>query len=72
MVKLFFINQKASSCKKNQSGKHTAAPTITGAIRGTFREMAYIELGLETLDCKRWLGKWCSFYKTKTKKLHLI
>ena len=36
---------------------------ITGAIRGTSREKIYQELGLESLQLRRWYRKLCRFYK---------
>ena len=36
---------------------------ITGAIRGSSREKLYQELGLETLQQRRWYRKLCCFYK---------
>ena len=36
---------------------------ITGAIRGTSKEKLYQELGLETLELRRWFRKLCTFYK---------
>ena len=36
---------------------------ITGAIRGSSREKLYHELGLETLQQRRWYRKLCCFYK---------
>ena len=36
---------------------------ITGAIRGTSKEKLYDELGLETLEKRRWYRKLCCFFK---------
>ena len=36
---------------------------LTGAIRGTSKENIYQELGLESLQIRRWYGKLCLFYK---------
>ena len=36
---------------------------ITAAIRGTSREKMYSELGLESLQDRRWYRKLCVFYK---------
>ena len=36
---------------------------ITGAIRGTSKEKLYQELGLESLQHRRWFGKLRTFYK---------
>ena len=39
------------------------ALAITGAIRGSSKEKLYQELGLETLQQRRWYRKLCCFYK---------
>ena len=36
---------------------------ITGAIRRTSKEKLYDELGLETLEKRRWYRKLCCFFK---------
>ena len=36
---------------------------MPGAIRGTSREKIYQELGLESLQLRRWYRKLCLFYK---------
>ena len=36
---------------------------ITGAIRGSSKEKLYDELGLETLEKRRWYRKLCCFFK---------
>ena len=41
---------------------NTCIPII-GAIRDTFKEKIYQELGLESLESKRWLNKLCFFFK---------
>ena len=43
--------------------QYNAALAITGAIRGSSREKLYQELGLETLQQRRWYRKLCCFYK---------
>ena len=43
--------------------QYNAALIITGAIRGSSRENPYQELGLETLQQRRWYRKLCCFYK---------
>ena len=40
-----------------------ACLAITGAIRGTSREKLYEELGLESLQLRRWFRKLSCFYK---------
>ena len=49
--------------KKLESIQYNAALAITGAIRGTSREKIYSELGLESLQDRRWYRKLCAFYK---------
>ena len=41
--------------------QYNAALAITGAIRGSFREKQYQELGLETLQQRSWGRKFCCF-----------
>ena len=43
--------------------QYNAAVTITGAIRGTSKEKLFEELGLESLQHRRWYRKLCCFYK---------
>ena len=49
--------------KKLETIQYNAALAITGAIRGTSREKVYSELGLESLQDRRWYRKLCVFYK---------
>ena len=49
--------------KKLETIQYNAALVITGAIRGTSREKVYSELGLESLQYRRWYRKLCVFYK---------
>ena len=51
------------SHKKIESLQYNAALDITGAIRGTSREKMYQELGLESLQQRRWYRKLCLFFK---------
>ena len=51
---------------KLESIQYNAALAITGTIRGTFRETIYSELGLESLQDRRWYRKLCVFYKILT------
>ena len=53
----------ASFHQKIESVQYNSALAITGAIRGTSKEKLYQELGLETLEKKRWYGKLCCFFK---------
>ena len=55
MIKLLTI----LSIKKIESLQDKAALAITGAIRGTSREKVYQELGLESLQQRRWHRKLC-------------
>ena len=48
---------------KMESIQYNACLAITGAIRGTSREKIYQELGLESLQLRRWCRKLCLFYK---------
>ena len=49
--------------QKLESIQYNSALAITGAIRGTSTEKLYNELGLETLEKRRWYWKLCCFYK---------
>ena len=55
--------EKVSFHQKLESIQHNSALTLTGAIRGTSTEKIYNELGLETLEKRRWYRKLCCFYK---------
>ena len=52
--------------QKMETIQYNAALAITGAIRGSSREKRYQELGLETLQQRRWHRKLCCFYKILT------
>ena len=43
--------------------QYNASLAITGAIRGTSKEMPYQELGFESLQHGRWFRKLWTFYK---------
>ena len=61
--------------QKIESLQHNAALAITGAIRGTSRENIYQELGLESLQQRRWYRKLCLFLryiKTNARNTFLI
>ena len=47
---------------KIESIQYNACLAITGAIRSTSREKIYQELGLESLQPRRWYRKLCLFY----------
>ena len=53
----------ASFHQKIESVQYNSALAITGAIRGTSKEKLYHELGLESLEKRRWYRKLCCFYK---------
>jgi len=54
--------------QKLESIQYNAALAITGAIRGTSTEKLYQELGLETLQKRRWYRKLCVFFKIVKEK----
>ena len=49
--------------KKLEPIQYNATLSITGAIRGTSREKLYQELGLESLQKRRWYRKLCYLFK---------
>ena len=49
--------------QKLESIQYNSVLAIMGAIRGTSTEKLYNELGLETLEKRRWYRKLCCFYK---------
>ena len=49
--------------QKIESLQYNAGLAITGAIRGTSREIIYQELGLASLHQRRWHEKLCFFFK---------
>ena len=53
--------------QKMESIQYNAELAITGAIRGSSREKLYQELGLESLQQRRWYRKLCYFFKLTTK-----
>ena len=55
MIKQYFISPKT----RLYSLQHLA---ITGPIRGISKENQHNELGLETLEKRRWYGKLCCFF----------
>ena len=58
----------ASFHQKIESVQYNACLAITGAIRGRSREKIYQELGLESLQHRRWYRKLCYFYKIYNEK----
>ena len=53
----------ASFHQKLESIQYNAALAIRGAIRGTSKEKLYNELGLETLEKRKWYRKLCCFFR---------
>ena len=49
--------------EKLESIQYNACLALTGAIRETSKEKIYQELGLESLQIRRWYRKLCLFYK---------
>ena len=49
--------------QKTEPLLYNAVLAITGAIRGTSREKSCQELGLESLQQRRWYRKLCLFFK---------
>ena len=47
--------------QKMESVQYNATLAITGAVRGSSRENFYQELGLESLQQRRWYMKICYF-----------
>ena len=52
----------ASFHQKLEKIQYNACIAITGAIRGTSKEKIYEELGLESLESRRWFRKLCFFF----------
>ena len=52
--------------------QYNACLAITGAIRGTSKEKLYQELGLESLQLRRWYKKLGMFYKSPQYLFKLI
>ena len=53
----------ASFHQKLEKIQCNACVAITGVIRGTSKEQIYQELGLESLETRRWIRKLCFFLK---------
>ena len=64
--------QNASFHQKLESFQYNACLAITGGIRGSSREKLYLELGLESLQQRRWYRKLCSFYESLKTKVRVI
>ena len=54
--------------EKMESIQYRACLAITGAIQGTSKEKLYQELGLESLQSRRWYRKLAMFYKNLQKQ----
>ena len=59
----------ASFHRKLESVQYSAYLTITVTVRGTSYEKLNQELGLETLQSRRWFRKLCLFYKIVNNQL---
>ena len=53
----------ASFYEKLESIQYNACLALTRTIRGTSKEKLYQEVGLESLQLRRWYRKLCLFYK---------
>ena len=58
-----FIYINISFHHKLESIQYNACLAITGAIRGTSKEKLYQELGLESLQLRRWYRELGMFYR---------
>ena len=54
---------------KLETVQYNAALAILGAIKGPSREKLYQELGLEYIQQRRWMRRFCLFYKVVITKL---
>ena len=54
---------------KLETVQYNAALAITGAVKGTSREKLYQELGLEYLQQRRWMRRFCLFYRVVSTEL---
>ena len=52
-----------SFSNKIESVQHNAALAITGAIKDSYHDKLYQELGLEYLQQRRWMWQLCLLYK---------
>ena len=64
--------QNESFCEKLESVQYKAALAITGAIKGSFREKLYQELGLESFKSRGWYRRLCCMYKIMKKSTALF
>ena len=63
-VTLFMTNKIMSHLKIFENIQYKVCIVITGAIKGTSRELLFDEMGLESLGDRRWCQKLTFFYKT--------
>ena len=66
---IFDPPENESFCTEIESVQYNAPRGITGAIDCTSREKVYKEFGLETRKSRRWLKKFCCFYKIKNNRI---
>ena len=59
-----------SLCQKIETIQCNTALAITGMIKGTSKIKIYNELGLESLEFRRWFRKLCLFFKIKKKVVY--
>ena len=69
---LYMVKDKESFHQKLESIQYNAALAITGAIRGTFREKLYQELGLESLQKQVGIENGATFLKRVKVNFHVI
>ena len=69
-MEISFTIQPFSNSFQNkiESIQYNACLSITGAVRGTSKERLYEELGLESLQHRRWHRKLCYLYKVVVNK----
>ena len=66
---IFDPPENESFCTEIESVQYNAPLGITGAIHCTSTEKVYKEFGLETRKSRRWLKKFCCFYKIKNNRI---
>ena len=59
---IYDVPHNDSFCKMIESVQYNASLAITGAIKGTSREILYQELGLESLSDRRWYRRLVYFF----------
>ena len=57
-----------TSCHQKLEKQYNACLAITGVFRGISKKKLYQELGLESLENRRWFRKLCLFFKTLKNK----